>query len=54
MYTQLEIKHTEYGSEVCNVGVQPNKKNNLFYFKFVLININFTCRFSILQYKVTL
>ena len=31
MYTQLEIKHTEYGSEVCNVGVQPNKKKKIYF-----------------------
>ena len=29
------------GSEVCNVCVQWNKKNNSCYFKFILININF-------------
>ena len=43
-----------YGSEVCNVEVQRNKKKKRFYLKLVLININFACGFSILQYKIAL
>ena len=36
---------TVNGSEVCNVGVQRNKKNS-FYFMFILNNIDFACKFS--------
>ena len=36
-----------YGFEVCNVGVQRNKKkNNSFYLTFILNNIDFAYRFS--------
>ena len=44
---RLFIIRVYYGSEVCNVGMQRNKKNNSFYFKFILINIKVVRRFSV-------